>query len=102
MSYLRANMEAAAIIGDCLLAEAEAAERGDCKDEALMLNYLASAFLKASGQMKARIVAQTSGNKADTIDRTGCEVPYCAVFGCQGAIAPHCKMIADSKAGRSK
>lgn len=27
-------------------------------------------------------------------DRTGCEVPFCAVYGCQGA--PHCKMLTPS------
>lgn len=63
MSYLRANMEAAAILGDCLADEAEAAERGDCKDEALMLNYLASAFLKAAGKMKERIAVATQEPK---------------------------------------
>lgn len=102
MSYLQANMEAAAIIGDCLLAEAELAAGDGLTETCLTLNRMGKAFLTASGKMKERIVAQTAGSKADAIDRTGCEVPYCAVFGCQGAIAPHCKMIADSKAGRGE
>lgn len=39
-------------------------------------------------------------NLEETGERIGCPVPFCATFGCQGAIAPHCKILAEAEKAR--